>query len=364
MSLFTKTALRYLFSSVLFILLYADTQAQKMVSFQDARIRTMGRIAYQPDCAVLYYSGTSLEVNFTGSSVKAWLKDERGENYFNVIVDGKIVVLHPDTVKRLYTLASGLPSGNHTLQLYKRTEWGDGNTRFFNFQFENNATILAPPPVKKRSIEFYGNSITAGYAIEDYSGNDSYLSRYKNNYITYAALTARHYDAQWSFIAKSGIGITVGYYTRTMPEIYDRLDPLDPSSKWDFSKYTPQVVVINLFQNDAGVIQSGSGPLFEARFGHTPPTEDFIVTTYKNFVKSIRAKYPNANIICALGSMSACKPGLPWGGYIQKAVAQLNDKNIYSFIFTYKGTPGHPTIKEHQVMADELIGFIDKTIRW
>ncbi|MBW4890775.1 electron transporter RnfD [Mucilaginibacter sp. HMF5004] len=364
MPLSTKNILSNLFTGLTVLCFFANAQAQKTVSFQDAHVREMGRIAYKSDYAVLYYSGTSLEINFTGTGVKAWLKDERGDNYFNVIVDGKIVVLHPDTAKRLYTLASGLTYGNHTLQLYKRSEWGDGSTNFYSFQFDNSATILPAPPVKKRAIEFYGNSITAGYAIEDYSGRDSYLSRYKNNYITYAALTARHYDAQWSFIAKSGIGVTVGYYPATMPEIYERLDPLDEKSKWDFSKYTPQVVVVNLFQNDAGVIQSGSGALFEARFGHTPPTEQFIVNTYKNFIKGIRSKYPKASIICSLGSMSACKPGLPWSGYIQSAVQQLNDKNIYSFIFTYKNTPGHPTVKEHQAMADELIGFIDKTIKW
>ncbi len=360
--MFLKNPLHYFF--VVFVLAGPVALGQKIVPAQDANVRTMGRIAYKSDCAVLYYSGTSLEVNFTGTSVKALLRDERGDNYFNVIVDGKIVVLHPDTAKRLYTLASGLVYGNHTLQLYKRSEWGDGHTEFYNFQFDAKAIILPPPPVKKHAIEFYGNSITAGYAIEDFSGKDSYLSRYKNNYITYAALTARHYDAQWSFIAKSGIGVTVGYYSATMPEIYDRLDPLDPNSKWDFKKYTPQVVVFDLFQNDAGVIQSGSGPLYEARFGHTAPTEAFIVDTYKNFVKSIRAKYPNAYIICALGSMSACKPELPWGGYIKKAVTQLNDKKVSSYIFNYKGTPGHPTIKEHQVMADELIAYIDKTVVW
>ena len=364
MSLLLKTAARCLFAGFFTVLFYSQAEAQKVVSFQDTRVRATGRIAYKGDHSVLYYSGTSLEVNFTGTSVKATLKDERGENYFDVIVDGKTVVLHPDTVKRLYTLASGLSAGNHTLQLYKRTEWSDGNTAFYNFQFDNEASILAPPAVKTRSIEFYGNSITAGYAIEDFSGRDSYLSRYKNNYITYAALTARHYNAQWSFIAKSGIGVVVGYYPLNMPEVYDRLDPMDANSQWDFSKYTPQVVVVNLFQNDAGVIQSGSGPLFEARFGHTPPTEDFIINAYKNFIKDLRGKYPNANIICALGSMSACKPGSVWPVYIQKAVAQLNDKNIYSFIFTYKGTPGHPNIKEHQAMADELIAFIDKTVKW
>jgi hypothetical protein len=39
-------------------------------------------------------------------------------------------------------------------------------------------------------MEFYGNSITAGYAIEDFSGNDQPDSTYTNNYLSYAAITA------------------------------------------------------------------------------------------------------------------------------------------------------------------------------
>jgi hypothetical protein len=32
------------------------------------------------------------------------------------------------------------------------------------------------------------------------------------------------------------------------------LDPVDSTSKWDFSGYTPDVVVINLFQNDSWLV--------------------------------------------------------------------------------------------------------------
>jgi len=349
----------------IFILLFAiSASAQKIVDNQDTRIRYTGRIGHQNNVAQLYWSGTSMEVNFTGSTVKALLKDERGENYFNIIIDGKITVLHPDTAKRLYTLATGLKAGNHTLLLYKRTEFSDGSTAFYNFQFEAGAEVLTASPQKNRAIEFYGNSITAGYAVEDYSGADSYLSRYKNNYISYAALVARHYNAQYSFIAKSGIGVIFGYYNENMGQIFDRLNPMDPNSKWDFSKYTPEVIVINLFQNDASLMRSPTRAEFIAKFPNGPPEAPYIINAYKELLKSIRSKNPTSQIICALGDMDATKDGSPWPGYIQSAVDQLNDKKVFVHMFTYKNTPGHPTIKEHQGMADDLIKFIDANIKW
>ncbi len=354
-----------LFKLTLALLLFAiGASAQKIVDNQDAHIRYSGRVGHKDGVAQLYWSGTSMAINFTGNSVKVLMKDERGENYFNIIIDGKITVLHPDTVKQVYTLASGLKPGSHTLLLYKRTEFSDGSTAFYNFQFDNKAEILPVPDQKNRAIEFYGNSITAGYAIEDYTGADSYLSRYKNNYISYAALVARHYNAQSSFIAKSGIGVMFGYYPLNMGQIFDRLDPNDANSKWDFSKYTPEVVVVSLFQNDASLMRSPTRAEFLAKFPSGPPNATYIIDSYKTLVKSIRGKYPKAQIICVLGNMDASKEGSPWPGYIQSAVDQMADKNVFAHIIPYKNTPGHPTIKEHQAMADELIKFIDANIKW
>ena len=42
----------------------------------------------------------------------------------------------------------------------------------------------------------------------------------------------------------------VGWFPEIMPEIYDRLNPMEPNSKWDFIKYSLDIVVINFFQND------------------------------------------------------------------------------------------------------------------
>lgn len=354
---------KYLIVVALFAGLKAS--AQKAVDFKDDHIRYMGRVGYQADAARLFWSGTYVQINFTGTEAKVTMKDERGDNYFDIIIDGKIVVLHPDAEKRTYTLATGLSNSAHTLTVFKRTEWADGTTLFFGFEFNNGAQINAAPAVKARKIEFYGDSITSGYGIEDFEGgNNSYLPPYKNNYISYAALTARHYDAQYYCISKSGIGVTVGYTDMTMPELYDRLDPNDPRSKWDFFKYTPDVVVVNLFQNDASMMRQGDQPQFKARFGDQQPSEEFIIETYRKFIQSIRSKYPNAQIICALGSMDATKEGLPWRGFIEKAVSRLNDKAIMTHFFAYKNTPGHPSVEEHQAMASDLIKYIDNHIKW
>jgi len=354
-----------LFFLVLFSLLAITGIQAKIVNFNSPNISYEGRILYKPDAAVLSWSGTSVTLNFQGKEVSAILQDMDSANYYNVIVDNKVTFkLHTEPNKRSYLLASGLKEGKHTVQLFKRTEWDKGKTLFFGFETPDNTKVLPPSTPKKRKIEFYGNSITCGYAIEDNRGKDSGAGYFQNNYLTYAALTARHYDAQYQCISKSGIGIMVSWFPLIMPEMYDRTDATDATSKWDFSKYTPDVVVINLFQNDSWIVKQHDNAEFKRQFGTTEPNEDYIVAAYKKFVATIRSKYPKASIICALGSMDATRVGSPWPGYIQKATTQLNDPKIYTCFFKFKNADGHPNVAEQKVMADTLIEFIDKNIKW
>lgn len=344
-------------------LLFAVTAKAQVIKSNDPHIHYMGRVLVQEDSAMLSWSGTSVGINFNGTGVNAVLKDERGDNTFNVIVDGEVTgILHLDTIKHTYTLVEGLPAGKHHLELFKRTEWAMGKTWFYEFSSE--AEILPAPEVKKRKIEFFGNSITCGYAVEDTTGQDRGSAPYENGYISYAAITARHYEAEYVAIAKSGIGVLLSWFPIIMPEMYDRLDPTDSTSKWDFSLYTPDVVVINLFQNDSWLVTKPEHPQFKARFGDKAPGPDQIITAYRNLVKSIRDKYPKAAIICALGTMDAAKKDAPWFGYIEQAVAGLNDQKIYTHSFGYKNTGGHPSAAEQAAMAKDLISFIDQKIKW
>jgi hypothetical protein len=351
---------------LLFVTLFGTSYTQnRFIAFDNPYIYYEGRTMYNDSTAVLSWPGTSVNIWFKGTNISAILQDADTANYYNIIVDdSNISKIHTDKVKHIYSLASGLPDGNHKVQLFKRTEWDKGKTFFYGFQTSNNTIILPHPPAPKRKIEFYGNSITCGYAMEDYSGRDSWVGYFENNYLSYAAITAKHFNAQYYCTSKSGIGIMVSWFPLIMPEMYDRLDPTDPNSKWDFSKYTPQIVVINLFQNDSWIVELPDNEQFKYRFGTKAPDADFIIKSYKDFVVAIRNKYPKANIICALGNMDATKNGSPWPGYVQKAVNQLKDSKIYTLFFKYKNTDGHPKVNEQKAMADSLIKFIETNISW
>lgn len=327
-------------------------------------LRYVGRVKKTADSITLYWSGTSVSMRFKGKGLKALLRDDHGKNYFNVIIDGdSLHYIRLDSVKQYYTLAENLEDKEHTLELVKRTEWDRGTSWLYGIEVEKG-TLLSLPTPNKRVIEFFGNSITAGYAIEDNTGGDSPDSIFTNNYYTYAAITARHFQADAYFTVKSGIGIMVSWFPLIMPEMYDRLDPNDASSKWDFTQVTPQVVVINLFQNDSWLVAKPEHPSFKQRFGTKPPTPEFIIEAYKDFVSKIRTVYPHAYIICALGSMDATKEKSPWPGYVSKAVQQLGDKKVLTHFFPFTNKSGHPRIDDNKVMAESLIQFIEQHIEW
>lgn len=352
---------------LVFLALSLNGFSQLHIKPSDKSITYMGRVKVAQDSTCFYWPGTSATINFEGSSIAATLKSNNEVGYFYAIIDNDIerpFKFESGTSKKTISLASDLSKGKHSLQLYKLSNNTSENI-FYGFEIDGKAKINTPKKPLKRKIEFYGNSITAGHGVDiEKGGNDSGRPETFNNYYTYAALTARHFKAQYSYIARSGIGIMVSWFPEIMPQIYDRLNPLDSNSKWDFATYAPDVVVINLFQNDSWIVNIPNHKQFIARFGTTKPTDEFIISAYQNFVSSIRNKYPKASIICALGNMDATKTDSKWPNYIKQAVEKMNDTKIHTVFFPYKNTGNHPTKQEQQMMADHLIKFIDKNIKW
>lgn len=356
----------FILSALFFLLIGGNscTKAKVFVPASSNQIHYMGRIVHTDSMASFYWSGTSAQINFEGTSVKALLQDER-DNYYNVIIDhDSVLMLIPPKDKKFVTLVENLKPGKHWLQLFKRTEYDRGKTDFYGFQLNEGAKLLAPDPVSEKKIEFYGNSITCGYAVDDLSGKGRPDSIFTNNYKSYSSITARHYNAEYSCISKSGIGITISWFPYIMPDIYDELIPLDSTSKWDFSEYTPQVVVIHLLQNDSWLVNMPNHPSFKKYFGTQKPSKEFIINAYKNFVSDLRSKYPSAQIICTMGGMDATREGSPWPGYVEEAVRRMNDEKVYTYFMPYHGIQGHPDEAEQIVMAKGLIQFIDENIEW
>jgi hypothetical protein len=113
-------------------------------------------------------------------------------NYFAVIIDGgEPTVLQLSKNQTEYVLASNLPKGNHTVEVFKRTESNVGKVDFMGFTLPKGTTIIEPAPLPKRKIEFIGNSITCGYGNEiSTTTPDKYhfTSANENNYMAWVLL--------------------------------------------------------------------------------------------------------------------------------------------------------------------------------
>jgi len=302
------------------------------------------------------WSGSNVELNFSGTEVSATINSS-GANWFQAIIDGVpqtpfSVLTTTTTVK----LATGLSAGNHHLVLWKRTEASQGEAQFKGFNFGSGKLLDAPTPLQ-RKIEFIGDSITCGYGNEGARKEDTFTPKNENSYLTYAAITARELNARANFIAWSGIGVCMNYGGASgtlMPERYDYTLPLS-AVKWDFSKFTPQAVVINLGTND---------------FSTQTPDKTKFVTAYKGLISKVRSNYPDAHIFCTIGPML-------WGNgldtcrsNIKEAISLTGDSKVSFVEFpTQDGSNGygedwHPSLATHKLMADKLTKEIKTTLGW
>ena len=335
------------------------------VGADDARLQYTGRIDFADKAApVISWPGTSIEGNFTGSSLAVTLDDQYGKNWFNVFIDGKLdkpVIISAAKGGKTYPVATGLPAGPHRFLITKRTEGEEGATVFRGLELADGGKLLAPPPRKARRIAFFGDSITSGMGNEAPDDGPDHELKDKNNFMAYDAITARALDAEMHVVSQSGIGVMISWFPFIMPQFYDQLSAVgNNDSRWDFSKWTPDVEVINLFQNDKWLIDR------EKRL-QPVPTDAQRIAAYKDLVKKIRAEYPRAYIVCALGSMDAVSPGSKWPGYVSSAVAQLRaeqDERIDTLFFDYTGFDKHPRVKHHQANAAKLTAFIRQKMGW
>jgi lysophospholipase L1-like esterase len=323
-------------------------------------VRFVGRFdASDPTGPRFAWSGSGIIAAFEGQSVSVTLEDS-GNNLFTVVLDGELQEpLHADSGSRQYELATGLVMGDHTIEIYRRTEAMEGVSRFVGFDFGPSGRLLAPPPPTPRRLEIIGDSITCGYGNEGADTSCGYTPETENHYLSYAAVSARALDADLITVAWSGKGIVYNYDTDTnepLPTLYDRTVPTEGDSQWDFS-VVPEAVVINLGTNDF----STDGD----------PTPELFHDEYAAFLEHLRFRYPAAFILCTVGPMlsgadlDAARAG------IAAAVQTRNDAGDASveawemnIVNDSPACDWHPSIATHQLMADALVAKLREELGW
>jgi lysophospholipase L1-like esterase len=293
----------------------------------DPNIVYVGRWTTTSTAATPNWTGAYFTTRFTGTTVRVKARDAVN---FYASIDGGADVFYAGVRGTVNLTPTPLAAGTHAL----RVSYRSGDTVFLGLTLDPGATTVRPP-LSTKLIEFVGDSITAG-ALTDKLAMSAY------GWVLGERLGVSHTQ-----IARSGYCLVsasgcVGQRTQFFQTASTGTTP------WDFTRYQANAVVINLGTNDIG--HGVTGPTFQS--------------TYTDFLRAIRTKYPNAVIFV----METFKQR--YVAETQAAVRAVADPNV-RYVNTegwltvgadYEDTDGHPNEAGHVKVANRLAPLVGPAI--
>ena len=337
--------------------------------------------------------GLLLGLSLKGLRFKSGMSDSEGNNYYHWVVDSASGTFECSQGLTTYPIVTGLAAGTHTFEIHKRTDTVRGNTTFNGFILDAGSELINPGTRPGKRIEFYGDSITTGMGLHSHEGAPSGCggtegdNACEDNYNTYGAQTARALGAEYRCISRSsGSLYRLGWSAVNLwsPDGAEEGTGLFGSSDgfnwgdWDHNDWVPQVVVVNVLQNDYP----------SRRVQHTVQEQyDY----YEDFLWDIRNTYgEDTYIFCVLGDMwaidpastthvgqgcGANNPDCMYGdgagsGIIENAVSQFitnGGTRVYAKLFEWDSDglgvgSRHPSWERHTTMAAALSGSISAIV--
>ena len=347
-------------------------EAEKL-EFTSKYFKLIGRTKLIDDILWFAYSGSGVEFNFKGKSCELVLRGDTMATKpdtsprYAVYVDGEIIQKKTmDAAIEKVMAVNAADVEEHVIKVLKISE-AAGCMSIMSVNCDDDAEIT-PTAEKQLKIEFIGDSITCGYGVDGKLG-ESFAYSNEDCTKAYAYKTAQKLDADYSLVAASGHGIISGYsgdgnkvLTQLMPDYYDKLGNgtgtflgthSTITEDWDFSGFTPDIVVINLGTNDASYTK-----------GDPEKIEDYTIH-YCEFLKVVREKNPKAKIVCVLGVM-----GQDLCPALEDAVNRTNvngDEEVYYLKLDQQGSEVvvdyHPTEASHEHAADQVSEFIKTLLK-
>jgi lysophospholipase L1-like esterase len=309
-----------------------------------------------PRCA---WAGSAIALRFTGTSIAVRLRGS--SDFFTVTLDGAALpVLAAVPAVERFPLAAGLTDGEHELVLLKRTEPLVSEAQLLGFDLDPGARLLPPPPAPARRIEFVGDSVTAGFGILGRDETCPFSPDTEDFTRSFAALTAAALGAEPVAVAWSGRGACRNYADEPgehMPALWERTLPARPESRWDFARWTPDVVVVNLGTNDFSVGVS--------------PGERF-PAAYAGLVRRVHDAYARARVVCCVGPMLEGAALAEARAAVTRVVLDAGAAGVPASLLEFPpqsaangfGCDGHPSARTHRLMADQLTAAIRDTMGW
>lgn len=329
-------------------------------------VKSMGRNLLKDNVLYMMQSGAYVEFNYICHCLYIDISACLGEK-------SRIAVLINDNP--VYDLMINVSEENRIIEIVDSERLHYGNVKIIKLNEAQRSSVIKinkiitdidakvyPAENKNVRIEFIGDSITCGYGVDCHEPAEPFENEYENAMKAFPYLTAQQVKADYQVVAYSGYGIVSGFGAvgekipeKAIPQCYEETALLPDGSsagKWDFDKFIPDIIVINLGTNDFNYCNEYS-------------KYDEVYEEYIKFLRKIRSLNPNAELLCTIGVM-----GDKLTEIIQNAVwnysYDFNDEKIHFAQFeTMKECDGyganyHPSFNTHKKTAKELTRVLRK----
>lgn len=344
-------------------------------------VKLLGRTYLLGKTLWLSYSASGIEFTFTGTKADITLLGDNMAiglediHYCRVGIYVNDELVYDDRLTEFEKTVTAFESDTEqtvTIKVLKLSEVTDSTMGISKITVTSQEPIK-PGPAKAHTIEFIGDSITCGFGVDATDENEQYTTATEDATKAYAYKTANELKADYSLVSISGYGIISGYTGngvinpyQVIPTYYENMGfsygffnrtIRVPSIEWDFSSFVPELIVINLGTNDSSYC------------GNDKEKQNAFTEGYVAFIKQVRAKNPDAVILCTLGMM-----GDTLFPCVEEAVKsyseETGDQKIHSMKFDVQqsadgyGACWHPSETTHNKASLKLAEEIRSLLGW
>ena len=352
---------------------------------QSGNIRILGRTVSRKGRLPLFWSGSGVEMTVTGTELYAEITADFGpyEPWLEIEVDHHLSQrrMLERGEHRICIFRSMAEGPARHVRIMKATQaMGGDPLSFLSLDALLTDGEFQPLPSVGPKIEVIGDSITSGEGLGSALCEESWNGAAFSHVESYPFLLARRMNADLHVISQSGYGVYCSWQGRTeesIPPYYEQVCGVLRGAKdramgseepWDFARWQPDAVVINLGTNDGGSFENHGTFYPESNWrdpmrvnGDGSMNEEdrqLVVSAVAGFLKTVRRNNPGAYILWCYGML-----GSPMEGTIREGIERYlrggEDRRVdYLRLPNAEGEDlgarGHPGTPSHRKAAEAL----------
>ncbi len=352
-------------------------------------LKVHGRTTTCREPLTLFWTASGFECNVSGSEL--WVEVEvtydTYEPWFSYTVNGDWIGRQMLLKGRYWIpLFRGMnPDKIKNVRFYKDLQaMSDDGSSYIHIHALRHDGSFYPVEDKKLRIEFIGDSITSGEGLFGAKEEEDWIPMFFSSLRDYAYLTAKELDADYRVFSQSGWGVYNTWDNNrkgAIPKYYKEICSLMPSEEnkrlggkqpHDFSKWQPDIVVINLGTNDAASfdqpewVDEKTGERHKMRKNPDGSYCEDDIAAFEHavvdFLYTLRECNPKAHMIWCYGML-----GIPFQMPILEGISMYRKESKDSRVSylqlpntndTNVGSRQHPGALCHKQAAEVLVDYI------